>query len=155
MKKILLVLSLMMACFVNTNAKGTYRGFFDAGPTIGEGLGISTSTTHGYQFNKNWFLGAGLGYLYNNNDDDTIGLPIFINVRYDRLSEKVWTFYAEYSVGYNVAYGSDDAIFMSATTGVRKRLAERFGLNFGVGFTVANCKYNTAGGLCLKIGIDF
>lgn len=155
MKKILLVLSLVMASMVNVNAQGTYRGFFDVGPTIGDGPGISTTTTHGYQFNKNWFLGAGLGFLFNDTEEDLFGTPIFINVRYDRLSEKVWTFYAEYSIGYNLEDAGDESIFMSATAGIRKRMAEKLGLNFGIGFTAVNNSDGGAGGLCFKVGVDF
>ena len=49
-------------------AKNCYRGFVDAGYSFGIGdykFGrFEINTTHGYQFNPYFFLGAGLGFHF-------------------------------------------------------------------------------------------
>lgn len=181
MKKILLVLSLMIASLVNVNAQGTYRGFVDVGPSIGNGFSIDITTAHGWQFNQNWFLGAGIGaincietYNYQYYGDggkesyEGISLPIFAKVRFDNLGEKSLTFFAEANLGYSIvaSYGdSDNPLYASLAVGLRKRLTERIGLNYGIGFSIVPsyyCDYSDCdeGGdsafkFNVKVGIDF
>ena len=165
----------MMACFVNANAKGTYRGFFDAGPSITNGFSLDITTTHGYQFNQNWFLGAGTGLIniiesYNNNFDTGLSLPIFAKVRFDNLSEKDLTWFTEANIGCAIVE-DDFPLYLSFLTGLRKRLTERLGLNFGIGFSLVPGEEDYSGyssysyyyysepvsvfKLNIKVGIDF
>ena len=170
MKKIFLALSLMIASLVNVNAQGTYRGFLDVAPSIGNGFSFDITTAHGYQFNRNWFLGAGVGLvniietIYEGAGQgcyEELSIPIFAKVRFDNLSEKELTFFAEGNIGYAVVCDGEP-IYASLIVGMRKRLTERMGLNFGVGFSIvpsASWDYGTdqttAPKFNIKVGIDF
>ncbi len=176
MKKILLVLSLVMASMVNVNAQGTYRGFLDLGPSFGNGFSLDFTTAHGWQFNQNWFLGAGVGAVnvietYNSDtNDEMISVPIFAKVRFDNLSEKVLTFFTEGNIGYCVHCNGGSAgfpLYASFMLGMRHRLTEKMGLNFGVGFSIvpsesyeSNSYYyydddDSALKFNIKVGVDF
>lgn len=180
MKKIFLALSLMIASLVNVNAQGTYRGFVDVAPSIGNGFSIDITTAHGWQFNQNWFLGAGVGVVniletYNSDtNEEELSLPIFAKVRFDNLSEKDLTFFAEGNIGYCVVTnigGWGNPLYSTFAVGMRKRLTERMGLNFGVGFSIVPSEYyesyyngnyweysdydDSAFKFNVKVGIDF
>ena len=169
MKKTLLLLSLVIASVMNVNAQG-YRGFFEVTPSLGHGVSFDVTTAHGWQFNQNWFVGAGIGavnvletedFLYEY--EENISMPIFAKVRFDLLSEKVLTWFADLNVGY-VACSELDAylqLYSSLSVGMRYRLTERFGLNFGVGCSLVPSDYyyyaygSSAFKLNVKVGIDF
>lgn len=172
MKKIFWVLSLVIASLVNVNAQGTYRGFVDVAPSIGNGFSIDITTAHGYQFNQNWFLGAGVGCVnlietYNSDTNyECNSVPIFAKVRFDNLSEKELTFFAEGNIGYCVVTNIDgwgNPLYTSLTVGMRKRLTERMGINFGVGFSIVPSEYyngyddydESAFKFNVKVGVDF
>lgn len=68
----------------NSRPKG-YRGRVEAGEItdIADGgiyAGFSVSTTHGYQFTPDFFLGAGIGLDYHHGLR-TVFMPIFVNLR--------------------------------------------------------------------------
>ena len=100
MRKISFVLAAIMAIALNCNAQssnGCYRGFIDAGYSIGVGdyeFGrFEVNTSHGYQFNPYFFLGAGAGLhfmsSYETKDmdipldvrDSQVDIPVFANIR--------------------------------------------------------------------------
>lgn len=167
----------MMACLVNVNAKGTYRGFVSIGPSFGHGVSLDFTTVHGYQFNKNWFAGIGVGLINSIRTEtsnnfyvhyEELSIPIFIKVRFDILSEKALTWFADANIGYAIL---DDGfvaqpVYASTMIGLRQRLAERLGLNFGVGASLVpssklEAEYNwsghrkTAFKFNVKLGVDF
>ncbi len=169
MKKTLLLLSLMIASVMSVNAQGGYRGFFEVTPSLGHGVSFDVTTAHGWQFNQNWFLGAGVGAVNILNTyegpwfdmySETLSVPIFAKVRFDLLSEKALTWFADLNIGY-VVYQDDDVYkpYSSFSVGARHRLTERFGLNFGVGCSVVpsvtDYEDNAAFKFNVKIGVDF
>ena len=176
MKKTLLLLSLMIASVMSVNAQGGYRGFFEVTPSLGHGVSFDVTTAHGWQFNQNWFLGAGVGAVNILETDDIdwadgdgyeelLSFPVFAKVRFDLLSEKALTWFADLNIGYVVFH--DEGVqkpYASFSVGARHRLTERFGLNFGVGCSVVpteqysgwdSVEEKAAFKLNVKVGIDF
>ncbi|MBQ1987914.1 MAG: hypothetical protein II235_07315 [Muribaculaceae bacterium] len=175
MKKLVLILSLILVSVVGVKAQGGYRGFVDVGPSIGErGVSLDVTTAHGYQFNKNWFLGGGIGLIniietsdYDSyyDSEEWISIPLFAKVRFDMLSEKSWTFFAEANLGpcYDLEY--EGVYFYGSTMlGVRKRITERIGINMGIGCSVIPSSYYSSeyydeveptAKFNIKVGVDF
>lgn len=175
MKKLVLCLSLMLVCVMGVKAQGGYRGFVDVGPSIGStGVSLDVTTAHGYQFNKNWFLGGGVGLIniIETSDYDYdhvyigeyVSIPIFLKVRFDMLSEKSWTFFAEENIGPSYDTDSGEISFYSSTmVGVRKRITGRIGINFGIGCSIIPGYYEDSwdyelqpiAKFNIKVGVDF
>lgn len=175
MKKIVLILSLVLVSVMGVKAQGGYRGFVDVGPSIsGSGVSLDITTAHGYQFNKNWFLGGGVGLIniietqkdkdYDYYEGEWLSIPIFLKVRFDMLSEKSWTFFAEANLGpcYDLEY--EGVYFYGSTMlGVRKRIKEKLGINIGVGCSIIPSCYENGwdyepqpvAKFNIKVGVDF
>jgi len=164
MKKIILFLALIVpavcvwaqtdAVSVNLPAKG-YRGFVDlSGEALFEkkysndrDIVYSISgfnTTHGYQFNENFFVGGGIGInfmTYNFMNDGArfaIDYPLFITGRADWKIGKVPLFadlrlgtFAKSSGDYN-----SDKFFINPSIGYRCSWGRRVSLNFGAGLSM-------------------
>ena len=164
----------MLVCVMGVKAQGGYRGFVDIGPSIGDrGVSLDVTTAHGYQFNKNWFLGGGIGLIniietyYDECGaywGESISIPLFAKVRFDMLSEKSWTFFAEESIGPSYDIDGGDIYFYSSTmVGVRKRITERIGINFGIGCSIIPGWYEDSwdyelqpvAKFNIKVGVDF
>ena len=165
----------MLVCVMGVKAQGGYRGFVDVGPSIGStGVSLDVTTAHGYQFNKNWFLGGGIGLIniietsdYDSyyDSEEWISIPLFAKVRFDMLSEKSWTFFAEANLGpcYDLEY--EGVYFYGSTMlGVRKRITERIGINMGIGCSVIPSSYYSSeyydeveptAKFNIKVGVDF
>lgn len=157
MKKILLTLTLLMACLTNANA-GTYRGFFDITPKFPY-YDLELTTTHGWQFNSKLYLGAGTGLIdvlcgeALDDSDNTTAIPIFVKFRVDNLCEKRWTPFGEIKTGIykEIFDAADFGLYLVLQGGVRYALAERLGLNCGLGFSVTS----SSSMFTFNIGIDF
>ena len=100
MRKKSFILAVIMVIALNCNAQsssGCYRGFIDAGYSIGVGdyeFGrFEVNTSHGFQFNPYLFLGVGAGLhfmsSYETKDmdipldvrDSQVDIPVFANIR--------------------------------------------------------------------------
>ena len=152
------LLSLLCALIVSINGFSAppkslergYRGFLEIGPAISlkgnyvysycdysevSHLGYFTfNTTHGYQFNKNWFLGAGIGI----NVLD--GIPLFLDGRYDFNIGKATPF-VDFRIIYNfMDSGDSSGMGFAPTIGYRFNWGRKFSLNLGVGFTFRDMK---------------
>ena len=151
-----------------TGVQRGYRGFFDLGYTIGTGdyddaSRLELSTTHGYQFNPHFFLGAGVGVTYW-HDMDYVGLPIFVDVRADIL--KYWVSpFIDFKIGYS--FIDIEGVYFAPTVGCRFDVGGKASLNLGIGYTVQMCEVITGsryvirtstenlGGFHLKFGVNF
>ena len=114
-----------------------YRGFgdFSAGTitdTKAKGF-VSFSTSHGYQFNPYFFMGAGLGLDYNSKRD-RIFMPIFANVRFNIINKRVSP-YIDLRGGYSPISDADGGYF-NFSTGVSIMFKPRFGLYAGFTYTM-------------------
>lgn len=151
----------------NEPQKG-YRGFVDANTDISfnqDGSGnndasvyYGISTSHGYQFNSHFFLGAGLMYERHHpvSHSHGNGIPIFLHARTD------WTFgllplYGDVRIG-GVVFG-DYRFYFSPTIGYRLNFGSKFNLNFGIGMNFRGYRWsdekNLHPQLAVRVGIDF
>ena len=95
MKRILVILVLLVSTFSYVSAQqiqgGRYKGFVDLTLKPGNdgvykklnSLGFGFTTSHGYQVNKNIFVGAGVGLDFYKLDyfDSALAVPVFANFR--------------------------------------------------------------------------
>lgn len=70
-------------------------------------LGVLTS--FGYRFNSRFYLGAGIGFVYCNLNEDGF-IPLYANARLD-FSKKEKTFFLDYKLGYGVAGVDGDGTY--------------------------------------------
>lgn len=99
-----------------------YRGFADAGFTIP--IGIDFTTTHGYQIDKHFFVGAGVGCSIQS-------FPVFAAARYDILDRHVTP---ALEVRWGRSFGNRKSPYFSLTGAVRIRLGSWGGLNISCGY---------------------
>ncbi|MDE6297335.1 MAG: hypothetical protein K2L89_05760 [Muribaculaceae bacterium] len=158
MKRFFLIISLLsisLTTFARQPKKG-YRGFFEwsnslrseeiATFTDGE-LNISkgyretffftgASTSHGYQINPMFFVGAGLAFEYNSKWDTWIA-PLFAQGRLDLQLGK-FTPFADVRLGWNMTDGG--GVFFSPTVGYRFNWGRKLGINVGLGMSLIDYK---------------
>ena len=169
-KKLCLVLTAFILSLSVTAAepqKG-YRGFVDANVDLsfdrgGYGNNTTTvfygiSTSHGYQFNSHFFLGAGLMYERNHPyPHNWFGsFPIFLQARTDWKLGRL-PLYGDLRVG-GVILG-EYRFFVSPTVGYRLNLGRKSNLNFGIGMNLRGCSWTDEKTfhpqLAVRVGIDF
>ncbi len=92
------------------------------------------STSHGYQFNPNLFLGAGLAVEFNS---DHCNVPLFVQLRTDQEFGR-FTPFGDLRLGYDCCDGG--GVFFSPSIGYRFSWNRRLGVNVGVGLTVRGYK---------------
>lgn len=152
MKRIitLVLLTVALSSFGRELAQG-YRGFFDVNTSVRshkyftsptatyrETVGfVGFSTSHGYQFNRNIFFGAGLDMEYNNTYSMWV-IPFYFDFRTD-LKFNRYTPFADIRLGYNLT--DRCGVYFNPTVGYRFDWGMRCGLNVGIGLTVQNYKY--------------
>lgn len=91
------------------------------------------STSHGYQINSLFFIGAGLGMERCGSLDNWVA-PIFIEGRIDLKFGK-FTPFGDLRLGANIAEGA--GIYISPTIGYRFNWGRKMGVNLGAGLTLA------------------
>ena len=91
------------------------------------------STSHGYQINSLFFIGAGLGMERCGSLDNWVA-PIFIEGRIDLKFGK-FTPFGDLRLGANVAEGA--GVYFSPTIGYRFNWGRKMGVNLGAGLTLA------------------
>jgi hypothetical protein len=160
MKK--LVLSLFVLCSMTQsimaqNESGQcYRGFADAGYTIGIGdyeFGrFEVNTSHGYQINPYFFLGAGLGFHFMpkyetpnmtialDTRESKVDIPIFANARANFTKTKFCPFVDVKGGTYVTNSGG---LYVNASAGLRIATNEKQAINVSVGYTVEKLQFET------------
>lgn len=93
---------------------------------------MALSTSHGYQFNPRFFLGAGLMGGYSGIHDGWF-LGGFLQARTDQTFGK-FTPYADLRVG--LVTHAEGGLYISPTIGYRFNFGHRANLNVGVGLTL-------------------
>lgn len=147
---------LLLAIIAFTNAearqpKRGYRGFLEWSSSVrSDNFGVfdihgnltmerqsmfytGFSTSHGYQINPMFFIGAGLGMERCGKLDNWVA-PIFIQGRIDLKLGK-FTPFGDLRLGANVAEGA--GIYISPTIGYRFNWGRKMGVNLGVGLSLA------------------
>ena len=136
-----------------------YKGFFEAGYTVGVGDGVDriaiASTTHGCQINSNIFVGGGVAVNYF-TDAELWNLPIFGNVRYTILDNKISPF-IDGKIGYAVL--DVDGFYFNPSVGCRFGFSDTFALTASMGYEVLSAEYGysrkNCGGMTFRVGIEF
>ncbi len=159
-----LAILLTAICAVARQPERGYRGFVDWTNRINHGSysykgntnycpGISTS--HGYQFNRWLFAGAGLDYTLDDcsyykygedgkfhhhlhYDPHNYYLSIFAHGRTDFQFGK-FTPFADVRLGWNAT--SDGTVYFSPSIGYRFNWGRKVGINVGVGYTLDGYRY--------------
>ena len=151
MKRILLLFAIAavsLGAFALQPQRG-YRGFVDWDNSIKRVEDFSgayyteyftgVSTSHGYQFNPNFFLGAGISaQIYNKYYTEWI-LPAFIHIRTDQKFG-VFTPFGDMRIGYSLTDGG--GIYFSPMVGYRFNWGRKLGINVGLGLTVKQITYD-------------
>lgn len=94
------------------------------------------TTSHGYQIDQMFFVGAGLGMEKCSKLDNWIA-PIFVQGRADFLLGR-FTPFADVRLGVNLAEGA--GAYFSPTIGYRFNWGRKMGINLGAGLTLAGYK---------------
>lgn len=152
MKKlfILLVSVLLFSfnCSAQSISSGNYKGYVDAGYSIGIGdyeFGrVEINTSHGYQFNPYFFLGAGVGlhfmpsYETSGMDipldvrDSKVDIPVFANIR-SHFSKGKFAPFADLKGGTYIT--NSGGLYIIASVGIRYALNDKQGLSLSLGYT--------------------
>lgn len=153
MKKTLIIFTVLLVA-VSAEARQPqrgYRGFFEWSSSLrSENFGYPDmngnllmyrdntfytgfSTSHGYQINPVFFIGAGLGMERCGSLDNWVA-PIFLEGRIDLKIGK-FTPFGDLRLGANVAEGA--GVYFSPTIGYRFNLGRKMGVNIGAGLTLA------------------
>lgn len=151
--------------------KTGYRGFVDLGYSIGVGDydvdRLEFSTSHGYQFNPFFYLGAGaaLNYYY---DSEIASVPLFVNPRLTLPTGGPVSPFLDLKIGYTVSEYVE-GFYFSPSIGARFDLKNSNAINFSLGYTMQNVEadyYNyygqysysdnvNMGAITLKLGFEF
>lgn len=160
MKKIFLLLGVLLttlSSFGQEQSKG-YRGFAELGYGIGVGdyeFGrFSIETSHGYQFNHYFFLGAGMGFQFSSKyetpgmeyaldkRDSKVDIPIFANVHLNFLKKRLSPF-IDLKGGAYVNNGG--GAYVNASVGLRIATTARQAVNIYVGYAFQQLEFETFG----------
>lgn len=154
MKKTFLIILLIMvstAVAFSRQPERGYRGFlefnmdfykhFDYYPYGHIDPIYAISTSHGYQFNPHFFLGAGLMFQNCHEMQGIINFPLFIQGRTDWTFGKVPLF-LDLRLGGTI-FGSlndeDDRLLIVPTVGYRLNWGRRTCANFAIGISLHGC----------------
>jgi len=121
-----------------------YRGFLEWSNHVGdrEYFGLEKkstfftggSTSHGFQFNENLFVGGGLSIEKQTDDySNNWIIPIFAEVRTDQKFG-IFTPFADLRLGFSATDGG--GLFVSPSIGYRFNWGRKMGINVGIGLTV-------------------
>lgn len=144
-----------------------YKGFIDFGylgdVSDNNASKIQLSTSHGYQFNNHFFLGAGLALDYY-TDGELASIPVFVDFRANFINKKVTPF-AEVKTGYSM--GDIQGVYFSTGIGVRFSLKGKKAVNVSLQYDYLQYNdcydyyygsyYDTydLGGFGFKVGFEF
>lgn len=99
-------------------------------------LNVGATTSHGYQIDSQWFVGAGLGVEYC-IDYGSYMVPLFAEGRMDMQFGR-FTPFADVRAGVNLGEGI--GAYLSPSIGYRFNWGRKVGINLGVGLTLAGYK---------------
>lgn len=162
MKKILLMIAvaiISLTASAQNTASNCYRGFADAGYTIGIGdydMGrFEINTSHGYQINPFIYLGAGLGLHFMpeyetpgmsialDSRESKVDIPVFANAKLN-MSKSKYAPFVDGKVGTYVT--NNGGLYMNISAGLRIATNERQAVNISVGYTREELEFETFDG---------
>lgn len=119
-----------------------YRGMVDVGYVMEVGgfddSRVELTTSHGYQFNSFFFLGAGLGFSYW-IDSEIVSIPIFADFRFDIPTGSIGNPYFDLKFGYSPwdiqgKYGYMKGSYGNISFGTRFVLGRKIAINTSLGY---------------------
>lgn len=152
-RSVLISLALILICQIMDarQPKSGYRGFFEWTNSVrSENFGTldfngnlmtlrdntfytGFTTSHGYQINQMFFIGAGLGMERCGKLDNWVA-PLFVQGRVD-LKFRKFTPFGDLRLGANLAEGV--GMYLSPTIGYRFNWGRKMGVNLGLGLSLA------------------
>ena len=158
MKKFLLALCVILAG-ISANAQDFnrgYRGYADLGYTIGVGdyeFGrFEISTTHGYQVNPYFFVGAGVGFHFMSKyetkgmeipldvRDSKVSIPLYVDFRGTFMKTKFAPF-VDVKLGHFLT--NHDGFYANASAGVRMKTVGKQAVSLSIGYTFEKLEFET------------
>ena len=160
MKKAFLAVSALLLSLSTIQAQQfqskCYRGNVDAGYSIGIGdydFGrVEINTSHGYQFNPYFFLGAGTGVHFMSSyktegmdvaldqRESQVDIPVFANIRCNILDKKLSPFI---DVKGGTFVTNNGGLYVSASIGCRYTINESYAVNLSLGYTKEKLEFET------------
>lgn len=149
MKRCVIIIALLALCtsIYAQDAFRTrkYKGFADIGLSAAFMEGESTvtfalSTSHGYQINPYFFMGAGIGVGLTGGsaNDKEVTVPVFGQTRVNFSSRRISPF-LDFKGGYDV--GDLKGGVLSPTLGISMPVSYHCAIDFGLSYTCKLCKY--------------
>ncbi len=113
---------------------------------------VEVNTSHGYQFNPYFFLGAGIGLhfmpSYESNGmnialdvrDSQVDVPIFANIRCN-FSKQKFSPFIDLKGGRFIT--NNGGLYVNASIGLRYALNDSQGLSFSIGYASEKLEFET------------
>lgn len=161
-----------------------YHTSFDVSyiPTIADNEIWAVTNSHGCQFNPYIFVGGGFGLAVmpeevmsikigensttTRSSDQQFGAPVFAHFKATFLEDTKLTPFADVKIGY--CFFDIEGYFYILSVGCRYDIGKGFGINLGVGYTLAGFEYGEVeykghtydiyehtNSLSLHVGVDF
>lgn len=113
-----------------------YRCFVSGEMVVGDLSSCRLSSTHGFQLDNRFFIGAGLGFNSSESDlDEYFSIPIFSVFRVDFLKKKVSPF-LEVRGGCDLAIDAESGFYGGLSIGCRlKRVSISIGVETMPGYS--------------------
>lgn len=161
MKKTLLLVICTLLCLVTKVQaqelrSNCYRGNVEAGYSVGIGdynFGrFEINTTHGYQFNPNFFLGAGTGLHFMSSyetggmdialdaRESKVDIPVFANIRCNLLNKKFSPFV---DVKGGTFVTNNGGLYLVAAVGCRYAINDKYALSLSAGYAKEKLEFET------------
>lgn len=145
-----------MGAYGQNVTSNSYRGFVDAGYSIGIGdyeFGrVEINTSHGYQFNPYIYLGAGIGLhmaaeyktkgmnIALDTRKSKVDIPIFGNIKANLSKGKIAPF-IDGKIGYFV--NNNGGLYANLSAGIRIATNEKQAVNVYVGYSSEELEFET------------
>jgi len=134
------------------------------GYTTGDDGCIQFTTSHGYQLNPYFFVGAGAGVSYFTDSESAL-IPIFADLR-GNLTNGQLTPFVGFRAGYAIDVTSDyggNGFYYNPFVGVKYMVWEKTAVNVSLGYasqhrSFSYMKYSTgvnSGGFNIRFGVEF
>lgn len=150
-------------------ASNCYRGFVDAGYTIGIGdydLGrFEVNTSHGYQINPYIFVGGGFGlHFFPSYEtvgvsdipldirDSKVDIPIFANVRGTFMKTRFTPFIDAKGGTY---INNNGGLYYNVSAGLRIAINQRQAVDISVGYTNEKLEFQTFSHFVSDYNMDY
>ena len=124
----------------NPYDKKGYRGFVSLGGGVdvssyAGGAVVSFATSHGYQFNPYFYLGAGVGVDYYL--DESYAIPVYLDSRVNFINKNITPY-----LGFKVGYSPIDVsgVYINTNLGLSVMVTRKLGMNLALEYAAQNLK---------------